>query len=165
MTRWVDEHSDDVVDFFVELVAQVGHVFEDLGKLGPAFTFLWDALKEVGDWLQKIIGQPNKDGLAGVRHLLEFISGIVMARFVISMVAGFTAAFAPVTALLLALGALGVISLGAYTAGEAVRDWWGGGSGGGGPGSGKGGETGLEGQTGAGGKSRGRFTHGGGGGE
>src|SRR5205807_5717589 len=66
-----------------------------------------------------------------------------------SMVAGFTAAFAPVTALLLALGALGVIAVGAYTAGEAVRDWLG-------FGAGKGTESGGHGA-----ERRGKFGHGG----
>jgi Phage tail lysozyme len=74
-------------------------------------VLLWDALKEVGGWLQKIVGQPDGSGLAGVRHLLELISGVVMARFVASMVAGFIAAFAPLTALLPALAALGIIGV------------------------------------------------------
>ena len=157
LTRWLDEDSDRIVKFFTDLVTQIGLVFTDLSKLSPAFAFLWDALKEVGGWLQKIIGQPDGSGLAGVRHLLEFISGVVMARFVASMVWGFVAAFAPLTALLAALAALGIISVGAYTVGEAIQGWLGGGSSGGGFGPGEGTASGGHGAT-----RRGRFGHGGG---
>jgi Phage tail lysozyme len=52
------------------------------------------------------------------------------------------------TLLLTALAALGVIGVGAYTAGEAVRGWLGGGDVGTGPGSGRGGEISLKGRTG-----------------
>jgi hypothetical protein len=157
LTKWLDEDSDRIVKFFTDLVTQIGLVFTDLSKLSPAFTLLWDSLKEVGGWLQKIIGQPDGNGLAGVRHLLEFISGVVMARFVASMAAGFVLAFAPLTALLVALAALGIISVGAYAAGEAVRGWFGGGSsGGGGFGAGEGTASGGHGAT-----RRGRFGHGG----
>lgn len=158
LTRWLDEDSDKIVNFFTELVAQIGQVFVDLSKLKPAFVLLWDALKEVGGWLQKIIGQPDGSGLAGVRHLLEVISGVVMVRFAASMAAGFIAAFAPLTALLLALGALGIISLGAYTAGDTIRGWLGGGVGGGGGGfePSEGTAAGGHGAT-----RRGRFGHGG----
>ena len=159
LTKWLDEDSDRIVKFFTELVAQIGLVFADLSKLGPAFSFLWDALKEVGSWLQKIIGQPDGSGLAGVRHLLEFISGVVMARFVVSMVAGFIAAFAPLTALLAALAALGVIGALAYAGGEAIQGWLGGGASGGGFGPGEGTASGGHGAT-----RRGRFGHGGAGG-
>ena len=156
LTRWLDEDSERIVKFFTDLVTQIGLVFTDLSKLSPAFVLLWDALKEVGGWLQKIIGQPDESGLAGVRHLLELISGVVMARFVASMVAGFIAAFAPLTALMAALAALGIISVGAYTAGEAVRGWFGGGAEGGGFGAGEGTASGGHGTT-----RRGRFGHGG----
>jgi Phage tail lysozyme len=126
LTKWLDEDSERIVKFFTQLVTQVGLVFTDLAKLSPAFVLLWDALKEVGGWLQKIIGQPDGGGLAGVRHLLELISGVVMARFVVSMVAGFIArfvvsmvagfiaAFAPLTALIAGLAALGIIGAGVY---------------------------------------------------
>ena len=87
LTKWLDEDSGQIVKFFTDLVTQVGLVFTDLGVLKPAFVLLWDALKEVGGWLEKILGQPDAGGLAGVRHLLELISGVVMARFVASMVA------------------------------------------------------------------------------
>ena len=156
LTKWLDEDSERIVKFFTDLVTQIGLVFTDLSKLGPAFSFLWDALKEVGGWLQKIIGQPDGSGLAGVRHLLEFISGVVMARFVVSMVAGFIAAFAPLTALLAALAALGVIGALAYAGGEAIHGWLGGGSSGGGFGPGEGTASGGHGAT-----RRGRFGHGG----
>ena len=155
LTKWLDEDSERIVKFFTDLATQVGLVFTDLAKLSPAFVLLWEALKEVGVWLQKIIGNPDSSGLAGVRHLLEFISGVVMARFVASMVAGFVLAFAPLTALLAGLAALGVISVGAYTAGEAVRGWLGGS---GGFGAGEGTEGGGHGAT-----RRSRFGHGGGG--
>jgi hypothetical protein len=97
LTKWLDDEDAQkrVVKFFTDLATQIGLVFTDLSKLSRAFTLLWDALKEVGGWLQKIIGQPDAGGVAGMRHLLEFISGVVMIRFVASMVAGFTAAFAP----------------------------------------------------------------------
>jgi hypothetical protein len=85
VTKWLDEDSDRIVKFFTELATQIGLVFTDLSKLSPAFVLLWDALKEVGGWLQKIVGQPDGSGLAGVRHLLELISGVVMARFVASL--------------------------------------------------------------------------------
>lgn len=138
ITKWLDDESERIVKFFTELVTQIGLVFTDLGKLRPAFVLLWDALKEVGGWLQKIIGQPDSSGLAGVRHLLEFISGAVMIRFVAGMVAGFIAAFAPLTALIAGLAALGIIGIGAYKAGEAIRGVFGGeqgaGAGGFGPG-------------------------------
>src|SRR3984893_3789310 len=147
LTKWLDEDSERIVKFFTELVTQIGLVFTDLAKLSPAFVLLWAALKEVGSWLQKIIGQPDAGGLAGVRHLLEVISGVVMARFVASMVAGFALAFGPVTALLTALGAIGVI---AYSGG------WRGGGGGGGFGAGGGEESGGHGR-----ERRGRFGHGG----
>lgn len=114
LTKWLDKDSERIVKFFTQLVTQVGLVFTDLAKLSPAFVLLWDALKEVGGWLQKIIGQPDGGGLAGVRHLLELISGVVMARFVVSMVAGFIAAFAPLTALIAGLAALGIIGAGVY---------------------------------------------------
>ena len=159
LTKWLDEDSERIVRFFTELVTQIGLVFTDLSKLGPAFSFLWDALKEVGGWLQKIIGQPDGSGLAGVRHLLEVISGVVMARFVASMVWGFVAAFAPLTALLAALAALGIISVGAYTVGEAIHGWLGGGASGGGFGPREGTASGGHGAT-----RRGRFGHGGAGG-
>jgi len=160
LTRWLDDEDaqNRIVKFFTDLATQIGLVFEDLKKLKPAFVLLWDALKEVGSWLEKIIGNPDSSGLAGVRHLLEFISGVVMARFVAGMVAGFVAAFAPLTALLAGLAALGVISVGAYTAGEAVRDWFGGrGASGGGFGAGEGMEGGGHGAA-----RRNRFGHGGG---
>jgi hypothetical protein len=160
ITSWLNDDSDRIVKFFTELVTQIGHVFTDLSKLGPVFVFLWDALKEVGGWLQKIIGQPDGTGLAGVRHLLELISGIVMVRFVASMVAGFIAAFAPLTALLAGLAALGIIGVGAYAAGEAVRGWLGGGAGAGGAGGGFGPGEGTE-SGGHGAQRRGRFGHGG----
>ena len=156
LTKWLYEDSERIVKFFTKLVEQIGLVFVDLSKLAPAFVFLWGALKEVGGWLQKIIGQPDGSGLAGVRHLLEFISGVVMTRFAITMAAGFVAAFAPLTALLLALGALGVISVGAYTVGEAIHGWLGGDSSGGGFGPGEGTASGGHGAT-----RRGRFGHGG----
>jgi len=111
LTKRLDEDSERIVKFFTDLAAQIGLVFTDLSKLSPAFVLLWDALKEVGGWLQKIIGQPDSSGLAGVRHLLELISGVVMARFVASMVLGFAAAFAPLTALLAALAAIGIVGL------------------------------------------------------
>ena len=158
LTKWLDEDSERIVQFFTDLAAQIGFVFTDLSKLSPAFTLLWDALKEVGGWLQKIIGQPDSGGLAGVRHLLEIISGVVMARFVASMVLGFAAAFAPLTALLAALAALGVVGVGAYTAGEAVRGWLGGGTSGGEFGPGEGMAAGGHGTA-----RRGRFGHGDGG--
>jgi hypothetical protein len=126
LTKWLDEDSERIVKFFTDLVTQIGLVFTDLKKLSPAFVLLWSALKETGSWLQKIIGQPDGTGLAGVRHLLEFISGVVIVRFAAAMAAGFVTAFAPVTLLLAALAALGVISVGAYAAGEAVRGWLGG---------------------------------------
>jgi hypothetical protein len=129
LTKWLDEDSERIVKFFTELATQIGLVFTDLIKLGPAFTLLWDALKEVGSWLQKIIGQPDGNGLAGVRHLLELISAFVVGRFAITMAAGFITAFAPLTALLAGLAALGIIGVGAYAAGEAVRGWFGGGGG------------------------------------
>jgi hypothetical protein len=156
LTKWLDEDSERIVKFFTDLAAQIGLVFTDLSKLSPAFVLLWDALKEVGGGLQKIIGQPDSSGLAGVRHLLELISGVVMARFVASMVLGFAAAFAPLTALLAALAALGVVGVGAYTAGETVRGWLGGGTGGGGFGPGEGTAAAGHGVT-----RRGRFGHGG----
>jgi hypothetical protein len=82
-----------------------------------------------------------------------------MVRFVATMAAGFVAAFAPLTLLLSALAALGIIGVGAYTAGEAVRGWLGGGTAGGGFGPEEGTASGGHGAA-----RRGKFGHGGAGG-